>query len=108
MEIKGDGVTKTSLTLLPYLWDLNQLPPQIIHLCGSNYVHDLDISGTRVSTLFGANDAADIRIERLTSTFIPFCGGPSVTGTLGDKYSHAQLKMKVAQEASYYRSAAAQ
>ena len=84
VEIKGDGVTKTSLTFLPYLWDLNQLPPQIIHLCGSNYVHDLDISGTRVSTLFGANDAADIWIERLTSTFIPFCGGPSVTGTLGD------------------------
>ena len=84
VEIKGDGVTKTSLTFLPYLWDLNQLPPQIIHLCGSNYVHDLDISGTRVSTLFGANDAADIRIERLTSTFIHFCGGPSVTGTLGD------------------------
>lgn len=105
VEIKGDGVTKTSLTFLPYLWDLNQLPPQIIHLCGSNYVHDLDISGMRVSTLFGANDAADIRIERLTSTFIPFCGGPSVTDTLGDKYSHAQLKMKVAQEASYYRSA---
>ena len=105
VEIKGDGVTKTSLTFLPYLWDLNQLPPQIIHLCGSNYVHDLDISGMRVSTLFGANDAADIRIERLTSTFIPFCGSPSVTGTLGDKYSHAQLKMKVAQEASYYRSA---
>ena len=84
VEIKGDGVTKTSLTFLPYLWDLNQLPPQIIHLCGSNYVHDLDISGMRVSTLFGANDAADIRIERLTSTFIPFCGGPSVTDTLGD------------------------
>ena len=87
VEIKGDGVTKTSLTFLPYLWDLNQLPPQIIHLCGSNYVHDLDISGTRVSTLFGANDAADIRIERLTSTFIPFCGGPSVTDTLGDNNS---------------------
>ena len=102
VEIRGDGKTKTGVTILPHLWDWGELPPRFFHLNGNNYIHDLDISGTRVSTVFGAEETENLVIERCSFTFIPLCGAPSNTTPPFARWSVHRLSGNTLREADYY------
>lgn len=82
--LKGDGIRKTRLVWLPYLWDFGELPESMISLKGNAEISDIDITGTRMGPLFTAfpdyvnnRMPENISIHDCRIYLAPFTGSPT-------------------------------
>lgn len=84
--MKGDGITKTKIMFIPYLWDLNQLPLYMFQLSSNNEITGIDFSGTRSGPVFVAHGSKleNIYIHHCRLYLTPYNGGPSDSHARGN------------------------
>ena len=80
--VMGDGIRRTRLVWIPYLWDFGELPESMITLKGNAEICGIDFTGSRLGPLFTASDSKDhspenIFIHNCRVYLTPYTGSPT-------------------------------
>ena len=79
VTLQGEGITKSKIIYLPYLWDIGELPKGMLVLNGNVKIDGIDFSGTRMGPLFYSSGAGckNIYITNCRIYLSQFAGSPT-------------------------------